>query len=71
MLAVVACHDHQLETAVLAVGSGDPVCVHDVDATGFLARSRHDPHSKDFGVSPTLTTEKGAREPDPIDRRRT
>jgi hypothetical protein len=42
MFAVVARHDHQFETAVLAVGSGGPVRVHDFDATRFLARSRHD-----------------------------
>jgi hypothetical protein len=39
--AVVARHDHQLETSVLPVGSSDPVRVHDLDATRFLARSRH------------------------------
>jgi hypothetical protein len=57
VLAVVACHDHQLETAVVAIGAGDPVRVHDLDATRFLARSRHDPESKDSAVSPMLTTE--------------
>jgi hypothetical protein len=60
VLAVVACHDHQLETAVVAIGAGDPVRVHDLDATRFLARSRHDPESKDSAVSPMLTTEDGA-----------
>jgi hypothetical protein len=55
--AVVTCHDHQLETAVIAVGSSDPVRVHDLDATRFLARSRHDSQSRDFGVSPALATE--------------
>jgi hypothetical protein len=43
MFAVVARHNHQLETAVLAVCPGGPVRVHDLDATRFLARSWHDP----------------------------
>jgi hypothetical protein len=60
VLAVVTCHDHQLEAAVLVVASGDPVRVHDFDATRFLTRPRHDSQTKHFGVSPTLTTEHGA-----------
>jgi hypothetical protein len=39
--AVVACHDHQLKIAVFAIGPGNPIRVHDLDATRFLTRSRH------------------------------
>jgi hypothetical protein len=46
VLAAVACHDHQLKIAVAAIGAGDPVRVHDFDATRFLARSRHVPSVK-------------------------
>ena len=60
VLAIVACHDHQLEPAVLTVGSGAPIRVQDFDPTRLFARSRHEPHSRDFGVSPTLTTKDGA-----------
>jgi hypothetical protein len=43
VVAVIACHDHQLKIAVAAIGACDPVRVHDLDATRFLARSRHVP----------------------------
>jgi len=42
VVAVIACHDHQLKIAVVAIGACDPVRVHDLDATRFLARSRHE-----------------------------
>jgi hypothetical protein len=60
VLAVVACHDHQLKVAIVAIGADDPVRVQNFDATRFLARSRHVPSVKDFGVSPTLRTADGA-----------
>jgi hypothetical protein len=41
--ALIACHNHQLKIAVVAVGACEPVRVHDLDATRFLARSRHVP----------------------------
>src|SRR2546427_4137218 len=43
VVAAIACHDHQLKIAVVAIGAGDPVRVHDLDATRSLARSRHVP----------------------------
>jgi hypothetical protein len=43
VVAVIVCHDHQLKIAVVAIGACDPVRVHDLDATRFLARSRHVP----------------------------
>src|SRR5438270_14073708 len=46
VVAVIACHDHQLKITVVAVGACDPVRVHDLDATRFLARSRHVPSVK-------------------------
>jgi len=60
VVTVIACHDHQLEITVAAIAARDPVRVHDLDATRFLARSRHESQRKDFGVSPTLTTDDGA-----------
>jgi hypothetical protein len=57
--AVIARHDHQLKITVVAIASCDPVRVHDLDATRFLARSRHISQRKDFGVSPTLPTKDG------------
>jgi hypothetical protein len=59
-VAVIACHDHQLKIAVVAIAAYDPVRVHDLDATRFLDRSRHVPSVKDFGLAPTLTTQDGA-----------
>jgi hypothetical protein len=48
---VIACHDHQLKTSVLAIGVGNPIRVGDLDATRFLARSRHVPSVKTWGVA--------------------